>query len=133
MSLLPLPLPPYQHICPSPPYNATNFTPDSNIYSTIQSYANNSPNYPLNTGTDASQIYLSRQNISYFQGLNQQTQNIKTLNGGKNGYPQFRSEAERIMYIQGQSLTAARNKMSGQNPSVPMGVPCSTIYNIISP
>ena len=131
MSLLPLPplpLPPYQN--PGPPYNATNFTPDSNIYSTLQTYANNSPNYPLNSGTDANQIYLSRQNISYFHGLNQRTKNIKNLNGGINGYPQFKSEAERIMYIQGQSLTASRNKMSGRNPSAPMGVPCSTIYNI---
>lgn len=106
---------PYSGICIAPPYNATNFT-ENPILSTLQGYANNSPNYPWKTGTDAQQIYLSRQNISYFNGLNQQ------------GAKQFKSEAERLMYIQGRSLTAARNKITGNNPSAPMGVPCANLY-----
>lgn len=130
----PYPIPPYGNTCVNPPYNATNFT-SGPILSTLQSYGNNSPNYPWNTGTDAQNIYVSRQNISYFNGLNQQTLAVKTLNGttGIKEYPQFKSQAERLMYIQGQALTASRNKMTGHNPSIPMGVPCSTIYNIISP
>ena len=93
--------PPYCDICVNPPYNATNFT-SGPILSTLQSYAN-SPNYPLNTGSDASQIYISQQNISYFNGINQQ----------RNGAcPQFRSEAERMMYIQGRALMSSRNKLS---------------------
>ena len=113
----------------STPYNATNFT-SGPIFNTIKSYGNNSPNFPLNAGTDAGQICMSRQNISYFNGLNKQTQDIKSVNGLH--YPQFKSEAERLMYIQGLSLTASRNKTTGQNPSAPMGVPCSTIYQIIN-
>jgi hypothetical protein len=132
-SILP---PPYlTTLCPAPPYNATNFTEANPIVlSTLISYANNSPNYPWNTGIDAQQIYRSKQNVSYFNTLNQQTQTIKTANGstGNVPYPQFKTQAERLMYIQGQALTAARNQITGQNPSAPAGVPCSTIYGIIN-
>jgi hypothetical protein len=134
-----LPPPPYNmQVCPAPPYNATNFTSANSVeFSTLVSYAKNSPNYPWNTGTDAQQIYRSNQNISYFNTINQQTQAIKTANNGMGPigqmpYPQFKTQAERLMYIQGQTLTAARNKITGQNPSGPMGVPCSTIYGIIN-
>lgn len=130
------PPPPYEdRICPEPPYNATNFTSaNSTIHNKIVSYAKNSPNFPWNTGSDAQQIFRSNQNVTYFNNLNLQTQSIKTQNGssGNIPYPQFRSEAERLMYKQGQSLTAARNVITGQNPSGPAGVPCSTIYQIIN-
>jgi hypothetical protein len=138
------PPPPFQsQICPAPPYNATNFTSaNAPVFSTLVSYANNSPNYPWATGSDAQQIYRSKQNISYFNGINQQTAAIRTANGnigyvpgvaiGTQPYPQFKSDAERLMYIQGRTLTAARNKITGQNPSAPAGVPCSTIYGIIN-
>ncbi len=123
-------------ICQAPPYNATNFTSaNATEFNTLLSYANNSPNYPWNTGTNAQQIYTSRQNISYFTGMNQHTQAIKSISGtGLNAkqFPQFKTQAERLMYIQGQALTAARNKLTGQNPSAPAGVPCSTIYDIIN-
>jgi hypothetical protein len=133
MSYPPPPINP--QICPAPPYNATNFTSaNSVVLSTLVSYANNAPNFPWNTGTDAQQIYRSKQNTVYFNTLNQQTQAIKTQNGssGKIPYPVFKSEAERLMYIQGKELTAARNRVTGNNPSAPMGVPCSTIYQIIN-
>jgi hypothetical protein len=125
-----------QQVCPGPPYNATNFTPaNSVVYSTLINNALTQPQYPLPTGSNAQQIYRNTQNISFFTALNQQTQAIKTQNGisGTIPYPQFRSEAQRLMYIQGQTMTAARNKFTGQNPSGPAGVPCSTIYGIISP
>jgi len=135
-----IPPPPYCDICPAPPYNATNFTSANSVeFSTLQSYANDAPNYPWNTGTDAQQIYRSRQNISYFSGFNQRTLDIKTMNNltgnphPQFAYPQFKSQAERLMYIQGQTLTAARMQISGKNPSAPAGVPCSTNYNIIYP
>jgi hypothetical protein len=133
------PPPPVQsQICPAPPYNATNFTPaNPEVFSTLVSYANNSPNYPWATGSNAQQIYRSKQDISFFTSLNQQTQAVKTQNNSLGvafqlPYPRFKSDAERLMYIQGQTLTAARNKMTGQNPSAPAGVPCSTIYGIIN-
>lgn len=122
--------------CPAPPYNATNFTSANGVeFNTLKSYANNSPNYPWNSGSNAQQIYRSNQNISYFNNVNQKTQNIKSgniLTGNQVPYPQFKTDAERLMYIQGMSLTAARNKITGQNPSAPAGVPCSTIYQIIN-
>jgi hypothetical protein len=121
--------------CPLPPYNATNFTSaNSVIFNTLVSYAKNEPQYPLPVGSDASQIYRNNQNITYFNNLNLQTQAIRSTNGssGNLPYPQFRSEAERIMYRQGQTMTAARNQITGQNPSAPAGVPCSSIYGIIN-
>ena len=128
-------------ICPAPPYNATNFTSSNSVeFNTLLSYANNEPNYPWNTGTDAQQVYRSRQNISYFSGINQRTKDIKNENNnriasglpGDIQYPQFKSQAERLMYVQGMTLTSARNQLSGKNLSPPMGVPCSTIYEIIN-
>lgn len=136
-----VPPPPYAGICPAPPYNATNFTKENSVeFNTLLSYANNEPNYPWNTGTDAQQVYRSRQNISYFSGVNQRTKDIKTANmnriasglPGDIEYPQFKSQAERLMYVQGMTLTSARNQLSGKNLSPPMGVPCSTIYEIIN-
>lgn len=118
-----------------PPYNATNFnSANPTILSTLQFYASNSPNYPWATGTDAQQIYTSKQNITYFHALNQQTLAVKTANGltGSYPYPVFKSDRERLMYIQGMSLTSARNQITGRNPSAPAGVPCSTIYQIIN-
>ena len=123
--------PPYSDAS-GPPYNATNFTSANPIIlSTLQSYASNSPNYPWATGTDAQQIYMSKQNITYFNSLNQQTSSIKAANG-QQPYPVFKTDRERLMYIQGMSLTSARNQITGKNPSAPMGVPCSTIYQIIN-
>ena len=121
--------------CPLPPYNTMNFTAaNPPIYSTLVSYAKNSPSYPLPAGTDRRLITAHQQNIGYFQSLNLQTSSIKALNGaqGTLPYPQFRSERERLMYVQGRHATASRNVMTGENPSAPMGVPCSTIYQYIA-
>jgi hypothetical protein len=142
------PPPPYgNYQRPQPPYNATNFLPPTdpqpsttscnpNTYSTLQSYAYNSPNYPWNTGSNAQQIYRSQANVSYFNSINQQTSSIVGINSATNQripYPQFKSQAERLMYIQGQSLTSARNKATGQSTiSAPAGVPCNFIYNTIT-
>jgi hypothetical protein len=123
-------------ICDQGPYNATNFTPaNSVIYSTLQSYAHTQPQYPWDTGSDAQQIYRSQQNISYFVNMNNRTAAAKVAGNNVIGgptYPQFRTQTERLMYLQGMTLTAARNKMSNTNPSGPAGVPCSTIYQIIN-
>ena len=138
----PLPKPPYHNReCPGPPYNATNFNSDNPIiFNKLVSYAKNSPNYPWDTGVNPQEIYRSQQNTIFFNTLNEKTADVKNDNNklianGKLGnmpYPSFKSQAERLMYIQGLTLNAARNKITGQNPSGPMGVPCSTIYNIIN-
>jgi hypothetical protein len=119
---------------PRPPYNATNFTSESStVHDTLVFYANNSPNYPLPTGSNSDQIKRNTQNTSFFAGFNQQLQSVKIANGtaGTIPYPQFKSESERLMYRQGLIATAARNQMTGQNPSSPAGVPCDTMYGII--
>ena len=144
-------MPENQQVCPAPPYNATNFTPPvySNpstialhqpaVYSTLIYNALTQPQYPLPTGSNAQEIYRNTQNISFFTAMNKDTLYAKATN---TQYPQFRSEAQRLMYIQGQTMVAARNKFTGLNPSIPVGsigpigsagVPCSTIYGIISP
>jgi hypothetical protein len=128
------PPPPYSdYNCALPPYNATNFTPANPVvYNTLVQNASNSPNYPWNTGTDSHIIYRSNQNISFFNNINQKTISVKTLNSNTLPYPTFKSETERLMYRQGMALTSARNIMTGNNPSSPAGVPCSTIYQIIN-
>ena len=121
--------------CVNPPYNATNFTAaNNNAFNTLVKYAKTQPQYPLNTASNASQIVASKQNISYFNAVNQQTQAVQSAPSPLQGrqYPQFKSQTERLMYIQGMTLTAARNQITGQNPSGPAGVPCSTIYQIIN-
>ena len=118
--------------CPLPPYNAQNFTSASpSVYHMLQEAAHTQPSYPLPPGANARQVALQTQNVSYFNTLNQKVQAAKTANLSGASYPTFRSESERLMYLQGQTAVAARNKFTGQNPSLPAGVPCSTIYGII--
>jgi hypothetical protein len=127
--------PPYQELTPvAPPYNATNFNSENGpVYSTLQSYAHNAPNYPLPQDSNQDMIHRNTANIAYFVNMNQKTELTKTLNtttSAKVQYPQFKSDQERMMYIQGLYMTAARNKFSGQNPTLPAGVKCQTIYDI---
>jgi hypothetical protein len=129
--------PPYQEQVPvAPPYNATNFNSENGpVYETLLSYARNSPNYPLPQDSNQDMIQRNRANMAVLVNMNQHTELIKTLNTttpSKVQYPQFKSDQERMMYIQGLYMTAARNKFTGQNPSAPAGVPCSTIYGIIN-
>jgi hypothetical protein len=90
------------------------------------------PQYPLPPGSDARQVTLQTANVSYFNTLNQKTQAAKTANISGASYPSFRTESDRLKYLQGMTATAARNRFTGQNPSAPAGVPCSTIYGIIN-
>jgi hypothetical protein len=114
------------------PYNATNFTPANSIeFNTLVGYAKTQPQYPWASGSNAQQIYRSKQDITYFNQMNQAVAAVKNTNSNV-PYPRFKTQTERLMYIQGMTLTAARNKMTGMNPSAPAGVPCSTIYQIIN-
>jgi hypothetical protein len=102
-----------------PPYNATNFTPaNANVYSTLQTYGYSQPQYPLDTGSNSYQISQQQQNITYFSYAQQQQ--------AQNGCPPvFKTQAERLMYIQGQYATASRNQITKQQTtSRPAGVPC---------
>jgi hypothetical protein len=123
--------------CPHPPYNAQNFTSaQTAIYQTLVANAQTAPYYPLDTGADKKEISDYRQGISVFDGMNQKTIQFTQLNTstvyGNIPYPTFSSESERLKYKHGQLMTAARNRMTGQNPSLPAGVAYSTIYQIQS-
>jgi hypothetical protein len=123
---------------PGPPLTATNFNSNSpTIFAQIQSYASYSANYPLLSGSDANQIYNYNQQVSYYNSMNQQTLAIKQLNNtlgptSQIPYPQFKTHADLLKYRQGLVMTASRNQITGNNPSLPAGYPASTIYQIIS-
>ena len=130
-------LPETRNDCPMPPYNTLNFNSDSpTIFSTLQSYARTQPQYPLPPGSNARQITENQANVAYFNHMNQQTIATKNQNGApafaNAPYPQFKSEGERLKYIQGKNTTAARTRITGLNPATPAGVPLSTIYQIIN-
>lgn len=130
-------LPETRNECPLPPYNTLNFNSNSPlIFNTLQSFAKNSPNYPLPVGSNARLVAENQANVAYFNGINQQTINIRStvVGSGVNlPYPQFKSEGERLKYIQGKATTAARSILvPNQNPVGPAGVPLSTIYQIIN-
>lgn len=129
-------LPETRNGCPMPPYNTLNFNSSNPmVFSTLQSFALNSPQYPLPPGSNVRQVADNQSNVAYFNALNQQTLYIVSTNstmGSKAPYPQFKTEGERLKYRQGQATTAARTAFTGQNPAIPMGVPLSTIYQIIN-
>jgi hypothetical protein len=130
-------LPEIRNGCPLPPYNTLNFNSNSPvIFSTLQSFAQTSPNYPLPVGSNARLVAENQANVAYFNAINQQTINIRSSvqSGIVNlPYPQFKSEGERMKYIQGKATTAARSILvPNQNPVGTAGVPLSTIYQIIN-
>jgi len=120
-----------------PPYNTLNFNSNSPvIFSTLQSFAQTSPNYPLPVGSNARLVAENQANVAYFNAINQKAINVRSSvqSGAVNlPYPQFKSEGERMKYIQGKTTTAARSILvPNQNPVGTAGVPLSTIYQIIN-
>ena len=128
--------------CPMPPYNATNFTDGGTVQQTLQSYARTQPQFPLPPGSNANAIYRNTANLIYFNMLNQQTAAIKASNVNnyaKAPYPQFKTEGERLKYLQGKMANAARIAVTGNIPAAQagfrqttMGVSPSTNYQIIN-
>lgn len=124
-------------VAPAPPYHTLNFNANSPaVFSTLVSYARTQPQYPLPSGSAPDQLRALQQNITYYTAVNRQVTAIKQLNqslgpAGTVPYPQFKSEGERLMYRQGLAMTAARNRITGENPSLPAGVPASTLYQIV--
>ena len=130
-------LPETRNGCPLPPYNTLNFNSNSPlIFSTLQTFAGTSPNYPLPVGSNARLIHENQANVAYFNAVNQNALAARSsVKGGFSNlpYPQFKSEGERLKYVQGQASTAARSILvPNQNPVGPAGVPLSTLYQIIN-
>lgn len=122
---------------PAPPYNTLSFNANSpNVFSTLVSYAQTQPQYPLPPGSAPDQLRQHRESLTYYSAMNQKTIAIKQLNqtigqASAVPYPQFRSEGERLLYRQGLAMTSARNQLTGQNPTLPAGFPASTLYQIV--
>ena len=107
--------------CPMPPYNSV-LNPNFSTFS-------NQPQFPLNQGSHARQVQQNIQALSYFVGLNNQVSNTvaqNKANGTSAPYLTFKSQGERILYMQGQAIAAA--KAPTTNPRIS----CSTIYNYIN-
>jgi len=105
---------------PMPPYNS----PLNPNFSTFA----NQPQFPLNTGSNAKQQQQNVAALTYFTGLNQQVNNIvstNVANSTKIPYPTFKSQSERLLYVQGQTIAAAKSNASGM-------MNCSTIYDYIN-
>ena len=97
------PPPPYQpQICPAPPYNSIQ-NPN------FATYAQTNPNFPLNSGSNHSQVVSNNTNNSYFNYINVQNAQIKN-SGSTQPYVLFKTERERMMYLQGQTTAQTRQK-----------------------
>ena len=106
--------------CLQPPYNSP-LNPNYSTFATL-------PQFPLNAGSNAQQIQQAQANVTYFNYINQQASDSVNLSSTTNPipFPVFKSESQRIAYLQGQTITAARmNASQGQ-------VACDTIYDIIN-
>lgn len=106
--------------CPMPPYN-------SPLNPNFATFADQ-PQFPLNQGSNAEQIKMNTAALTYFNGLNQQVSSIvdsNTRTGTHLAYPTFKSQSERMLYIQGQTIAAAKARASGQ-------ITVSTIYSYIN-
>jgi hypothetical protein len=105
---------------PLPPYNA----PQNPNYSTFA----NQPQFPLNTGSNAEQVLQQNGAFSYFNGLNQQVAATVSTNvaGTTNiAYPTFKTQGERLLYLQGQTVAAAKARANST-------LTVTTIYDIIN-
>ena len=105
---------------PQPPYNSVK----NKNYATFA----NQPQFPLDTGSNAQQVLQQNGALNYFNGLNQQVDAIistNVANGTKLPYPTFKSQAERLLYQQGQSVAAAKARANST-------ITVTTIYDIIN-
>ena len=105
---------------PEPPYNSVK----NKNYVTFA----NQPQFPLDTGSNAQQLLEQNGALSYFMGLNQRVNAVvstNVANGTKLPYPTFKSQTERLLYQQGQTVAAAKARA---NPTLT----ANTIYDIIN-
>ena len=107
------------HGCPMPPYNSIR---NPNV-----STLSNLTQFPLDTGSNSEQIQQNVAAFTYFNGLNQQIYNTVQSNnqGTKLPYPVFKSHGERMLYLQGQTIAAAKHAVNNTTP-------VSTMYTFIN-
>jgi hypothetical protein len=105
---------------PQPPYNSIQ----NKNYTTFA----NQPQFPLDTGSNAQQVLQQNGALSYFMGLNQRVNAVvstNVANESKLPYPTFKSQAERLLYQQGQTVAAAKARANST-------LTANTIYDIIN-
>lgn len=127
--------PPFQPLdTPAPPYNSPanhNYAVNGQIL----------PNFPLNAGSNHSQVVRNTQVNSYFQYINSENQYIKNISSASNQpipYKMFKSEQDRIKYLQGQRNASQRAEAVAFGvPSSPFPTPtaeqlCTNVNQIIN-
>ncbi len=130
----PLPPPPYQPTsCPAAPVNTIQ---NPNYATNAQSNVN----FVLNQGSNHSQIVNNMANTVLYNNINTVNSAIKASGSGQ-PYMTFKSEQDRIRYIQAQS--AARSRAIAMNQGAAVGNPaaaatptasqiCTNVFSIIN-
>jgi len=93
------PGPETRNSAPMPPYNSPlnpNFTTFSN-----------QPQFPLDSGSKSSQLSQNTAAMNYYAGFTMQISSI-TANPTPAPHPTFKTEGERLLYLQGQMIAATR-------------------------
>lgn len=97
----PLPPPPYQQVsCPAAPVNTIQ---NPNYATNAQSNVN----FVLNQGSNHSQIVNNMSNTVLYNNVNTVNSAIKT-SGSTQPYMMFKSDQDRIRYLQAQSASSSR-------------------------
>ncbi len=130
----PLPPPPFQPLgCVAAPYNSIQ---NPNYATNAQSNIN----FPLNTGSNHSQVVSNIANTVLFNNINDTNKAIKA-SGSTQPYMMFKSDQDRLKYIQAQSV--AQTRVMAMTGGAAVGRPaaasapttsqvCNNVFSIIN-
>lgn len=126
------PPPPYLPLdCPAPPYNAPQ---NPNFATNAQRY----PSFPFNTGSNFSQLISSQASNAIFTNVNNANQAIKATGTKTQPYVMFKSNQERILYMQAQIQAQSRQMAmtygteTGNLPAFATPTRCQVCNNLFS-
>ena len=117
--------------CPAPPYNSAQ-NPN------FATYAQRNPNFPLNKGSNFSQIIQGAANNTIFTNVNNANQAIKNTGTLTQPYQMFKSNQERIAYLQAQVQAQSRamamnyGTATGNPPQFPSPTSCQVCNSLFS-
>jgi hypothetical protein len=118
------------NLCPAPPYNAVQ-----NV--NFATNAQRAPNFPYNRGSNQSQLTGNANANTIYTNINMENQAIVD-SGSNKPFKLFRSEQERIAYLQGQMAAQTRAIAVTQAP-IPPAFPtptadelCTNVFAIIN-
>lgn len=121
-------------ICPQAPYNSI-------VNPNYATNAQRDPNFPLNEGSNQSQIAYNNAANSYFEYINSTNTAIKATGTKTQPYVMFKTDRERLMYINGQNN--AQSRVQAINAGTTIGRPpayptpttsqlCNNVFSIIN-